>query len=390
MFIRGFTGLLAAALAACGGQGQSNRDAPSRPTVPVADVFRVESYGSFREPWALAFLPDGTLVVSEQGGALKLVDPSSGDGGTGVVTIGGVPDVDYGGQGGLGDVVPHPAFAENRLLYVSYAEAGDGDTRGAAVARGRLVCEGAEACRLDGVEVIWRQAPKTSGRGHYGHRLAFSPEGYLFISSGDRQQQEPAQDTTNTLGTLVRLNDDGTVPAGNPFSGSDNPLTRQIWSFGHRNPLGIAFAPDGRLWEIEHGPAGGDEVNLVEAGVNYGWPTVSNGRHYGGRAIPDHDTRPDLRAPAISWSPVIAPGDLMVYSGAMFPAWLGDLFAAGMQSRGLVHLVVEGDGVREVARYDLDRPIRSVRQAADGAIWVLEDQRDGNGAGELLRLTPVG
>jgi glucose/arabinose dehydrogenase len=383
-------GTITLALTACAGQGQSNRDAPSGPTIAAEAVFDIQGYGTFREPWAMSFLPGGTIVLSERAGVLRLVEPGSGDGAPRVTPVSGVPEVDYGGQGGLGDVVPHPDFAENRMLYLSYAESGEGDTRGAAVARGTLVCGGTEACRLEGVEVIWRQSPKTSGRGHYGHRIAFSPDGHLFISSGDRQKQDPAQDTANTLGTLVRLNDDGSLPTDNPFADSENALTRQIWSFGHRNPLGLAFAPDGRLWEIEHGPAGGDEVNLVEAGVNYGWPTVSNGRHYGGLPIPDHDTRPDLRAPAISWTPVIAPGDLLAYSGEMFPEWRGDLFAAGMQFRGLVHLEVVGDGVREIARYDLDRPIRSVRQAADGAIWILEDERDGNGPGELLRLTPAG
>lgn len=390
MLARPCVPLLTIALTACGGPGPSSSDVPLGPTIPAESVFTVESHGTFDEPWALSFLPDGRMVVSEREGALRIIGPVSDDGTAVAVSVSGVPEVDYGGQGGLGDVVPHPDFADNRLLYLSYAESGDGDTRGAAVARGTLACGAGGPCRLDGVEVIWRQIPKTSGRGHYGHRIAFSPDGHLFISSGDRQQQEPAQDTTNTLGTLVRLNDDGSVPADNPFGASDNRLTRQIWSFGHRNPLGLAFAPDGRLWEIEHGPAGGDEVNLVEAGANYGWPTVSNGRHYGGRAIPNHDTRPDLRAPAIYWTPVIAPGDLMAYSGEMFPEWQGDLFAAGMQFRGLVHLEVLGDEVREVARYDLDRPIRSVRQAADGAIWVLEDERDGNGPGELLRMIPAG
>lgn len=392
MFKRSLIGLLAGSTLACGGEGPADASSDSAMQEPEGQVsadgtFSVQSYGTFSEPWAMSFLPDGRIVLTEMEGTLRLVDPEGGV--PSQVPITGLPEVDYGGQGGLGDVVPHPDFASNQILYLSYAEAGDGDTRGAAVARGTLVCEEADACRLDGVEVIWRQTPKTTGRGHYGHRIAFSPEGHLFITSGDRQKMDPAQDNTSTLGTVVRLNDDGSVPADNPFADSDDPVNREIWSYGHRNPLGIAFAADGRLWELEHGPAGGDEVNLVEPGVNYGWPIVSNGEHYDGDPIPDHDTRPDLRAPAIWWTPVIAPGDLMVYSGSMFSDWQGDLFAAGLLSRGLVHMVVEDQNVREVARYDLDRPIRSVQQAADGAIWVLEDERDGNGPGELLRLTPA-
>ncbi|NNC73205.1 MAG: PQQ-dependent sugar dehydrogenase [Sphingomonadaceae bacterium] len=343
--------------------------------------FTVEEMGTFAEPWAMTFLPNDMLVVTEKAGTMRFIDFAPDTPRLGTIT--GLPEVDYGGQGGLGDVVAHPDFASNNLLYFSFAEAGQGDMRGAAVARGALVCEEADACRLDDVEVIWRQAPKVTGRGHYSHRIAFGPEGHLWISSGDRQKLDPAQDLSNTLGTIVRLNDDGSVPDGNPFADRGG-VSAEIWSYGHRNVLGLAFAPDGSLWDIEHGPAGGDEINRVERGANYGWPEVSNGNHYDGRPIPDHDTSDAYRAPAISWTPVIAPGDFIFYTGDMFADWQGDILAAGMTANGLVRVEIDGDTAREAARYDLGERIREVEQGPDGAIWVLEDADEGR----LLRLTP--
>ncbi|HSN70563.1 MAG TPA: PQQ-dependent sugar dehydrogenase, partial [Steroidobacteraceae bacterium] len=255
-------------VAACDGLGGAIRTGEAAPKVSSPEEwFRIETVARFDEPWAMTFLPNGELLVTEKRGALKRVDVATGR----VGTISGVPEVDYGGQGGLGDVVLHPDFAKNRVVYLSYAEAGDGNTRGAAVARARLYFDDAGGGSLEDLEVIWRQVPKVTGRGHYGHRLVFGPDGYLFITSGERQKFDPAQDMNSNLGKIVRLNDDGSVPADNPFA-SDGGVTAQIWTLGHRNPLGIAFDAAGRLWNHEMGPRGGDELNLVVKGENYGYP----------------------------------------------------------------------------------------------------------------------
>ena len=271
---------------------------------------------SFDQPWAMSFLPDGRLLVTEKAGSLYIVTQD----GTKSKPLPGVPDVAYGGQGGFGDVVLHPDYASNGLVYISFAEAGTGGVRGAAVARAKLnlIDDGGE--RLENLDIIWRQVPKVSGRGHYGHRIAFSADGFLYVSSGERQKFDPAQDMKQNLGKILRLHDDGSVPADNPFS-NQGGVTSQIWSLGHRNPLGIAFDQHGRLWNVEMGPRGGDELNLVIRGANYGYPIVSNGDHYGGQEIPDHETRPEFAEPKVWWTPVISPGDLMFYSGDLFPEW---------------------------------------------------------------------
>lgn len=364
---------LAAMILGCSGCGGAS--AQDRP-------FEVEPVGQFAEPWAMAFLPGGRqALITERRGVLKLWTR-----GGGAIDVAGVPAVDYGGQGGLGDVVLHPDFANNGLVYLSFAEAGDGGLRGAAVGRGRLVIEGG-AARLDGFSVIWRQVPKFGGRGHYGHRLVFSPDGrYLFISSGERQEFTPAQDMASNAGKVLRLNPDGSVPADNPFA-AQGGIAAQIWSLGHRNPLGIAFAPDGRLWEIEMGPRGGDELNLIERGGNYGYPRVSNGDHYDGRDIPDHSPGDGFVAPKVSWTPVISPGDMIIYTGTLFPGWRGDALAGGLSGQALVHIDLDGANAREAGRWDMDQRIREVEQAPDGSIYLLEDQQGGSG-GRLLRLTP--
>lgn len=327
----------------------------------------------------------GTMFITEKKGTIRFRRP---DGTIGEVS--GAPEVDYGGQGGLGDIVfaPTPgSLAEGRTVYISWAEAGDGDTRGAAVGRANLVCAKTDACTLEGLEVIWRQQPKVTGRGHFSHRLAFSPDGqYLFIASGDRQKMQPAQDTSNTLGSIVRLDLDGRPAAGNPLAGKPSP-SDEIWSYGHRNILGLAFDGEGRLWDLEHGPRGGDELNLVKPGQNYGWPLVSEGVHYDGEAIADHSTRPDLAAPAISWDPVIAPGDFIFYSGDQFPEWQGQAVIAAMKPAGIVRVAIEGESAREVARYSTQHRIREIEQGPDGTIWLLEDGKE-SGASRLLKLVP--
>ena len=327
----------------------------------------------------MSFLPDGRLLVTEKPGVLYIVTQD----GAKSEPVPGVPEVDYGGQGGFGDVVLHPDFASNGIIYISYAEAGRGGVRGAAVARAKLVLNDNGGGRLDNVEVIWRQVKKVSGRGHYGHRIAFSPDGYLYISSGERQKFDPSQDMTQNMGKIVRLNDDGSVPADNPFA-DQGGIAAQVWSLGHRNPLGLAFDSNGRLWNVEMGPRGGDELNHVIRGANYGYPIVSNGNHYGGSKIPDHDTRPEFEAPKAWWSPVISPGDLMFYSGDVFPEWKGNAFIAGLSARGLIRVEFDGVSASEAARYDMNERIRAVRQGPNGAIWLLED----GGGGRLLKLTP--
>lgn len=338
--------------------------------------FVTTEIATFDEPWAMSFLPDGRLLVTEKPGRLYVVTPE----GVKSEMLSGIPEVDYGGQGGLGDVVLHPDYATNGLIYISYAEAGTGNTRGAVVARAKLALTD-DGGTLEDLGIIWRQVPKVSGRGHYGHRIAFSPDGYLYISSGERQHFDPAQDMKQNLGKIVRLNDDGSVPADNPFAG-EGGVTAQIWSLGHRNPLGIAFDQHGRLWNIEMGPRGGDELNLVMRGANYGYPIVSNGDHYGGRDIPDHDTRPEFAAPKLWWTPVISPGDLMFYSGDLFPQWKGNAFIAALSGRALLRIGFDGESAFEADRFDMNERIRAVRQGPDGAIWLLED------GGRLLRLTP--
>ncbi|MFC6621753.1 PQQ-dependent sugar dehydrogenase [Novosphingobium panipatense] len=377
----------AVALASCGNAATGEKGAGATPAAAGDQApFKIDAVASFEEPWAMAVdAGTGTIFVTERKGAIRFHTP---DGRLGEVT--GIPTVDYGGQGGLGDFVFAPGQTgttlDRRTVYLSWAEAGSGDTRGAAVGRADLVCEAPTQCSLNNLKVIWRQTPKVTGRGHYSHRLAFSPDGrYLFVASGDRQKMTPAQDLGTTLGKIVRLLPDGTPAPGNPFADKPAP-TNEIWSYGHRNILGLAFDPEGRLWDLEHGPAGGDELNLVKPAANYGWPLVSDGDHYDGRPIPRNSTRPDLARPAITWNPVIAPGDFIFYTGNMFPAWKGQALITGLVATGLVRVSIRGDKAQEEARYPLSNRIREIRQGEDGAIWLLEDGESPE-SGRLLRLT---
>ena len=363
-----------------------NQGAKKGPLLESSETaFRIDEFGKYREPWAMAFAP-GTdvLFLTEKGGKVAGFDTANER----AIFVTGAPTVDYGGQGGLGDILFLPsesaATLTPRTIFLSWAEAGEGDTRGAAVGKGRLVCEDHQTCRIRDLAVIWRQSPIVTGRGHYSHRLALSPdERFLFVASGERQKQDPAQDLANTLGTIVRLDRDGKAAAGNPFAGKEGQ-SNEIWSYGHRNILGLRFDALGRLWDLEHGPAGGDELNLVEPGKNYGWPVVSNGDHYDGDPIPDHATRPEFTAPAISWTPVIAPGDFIFYSGELFPEWQGQALITGLKSQALVRVGIEGEKATELARYDFGERLRSIVEAPNGALWVIEDGKQAR----LLRLAP--
>lgn len=343
--------------------------------------FKVTEIAHFDEPWAIAFIPGSPYaLITEKKGKLKYWE----EGGA-VQEVAGVPAVAYEGQGGLGDIALAPDFASSGIVYLSWAEAGQGGTKGAAVGRARLVTDGQP--RLEGLQVIWRQTPKVTGSGHYSHRILFSLDGrHLFISSGERQKFTPAQDMAQNLGKIVRLNLDGTPAAGNPFQ-DKGEVAKQVWTLGHRNVLGLKFDAQGQLWDLEHGPRGGDELNLVKQGRNYGWPVVSDGDHYDGRAIPRHSTRPDFAAPAISWNPVIAPGDFIFYQGDLFKDWKGQAIIGGMSPNVLVRVAIDGEKAREVARHAMPHRIREIEEREDGSIWLLEDGREG-GAGRLLKLTP--
>lgn len=373
------TGMIALllALTACDMSGAARKASPAPANLP----FALTELSRFDEPWAMAFLPDGRALITEKAGRLMLWTAAANK----VVTVAGVPKVSYGGQGGFGDVAIHPQFARNGMVYLSWAEAGAGGI-GAVVARAKLV-EADGAARLDGLTILWRQSPKVSGRGHFGHRVAFGPDGKLYISSGERQKFDPAQDMTKTLGKIIRLNDDGSVPADNPFaSGGDatDGASAQIWSLGHRNPLGLAFDPGGRLWNSEMGPAGGDELNLVKRGANYGYPKVSNGSHYDGRPIPDHKAGDGFEAPKVFWNPSISPGSLMIYSGTLFPSWSGDAFIGALGGAALIRVDLDGEAARKADEWPMEMRIREVEQGPDGAIWLLEDGEDGR----LLKMTP--
>ena len=342
--------------------------------------FDVAVVADFDQPWAMTFVPNTPYaLVTEKKGKLKLWQNEGP-----VVDVDGVPAVAYGGQGGLGDVILHPDFAKNKLVYLSFAEAGEGGF-GAAVARGKLAIAGGKAALSD-VQIIWRQEPKVSGQGHFGHRLAFGPDGMLYISSGERQKFDPAQDLNQNLGKIVRLTDNGMVPSDNPFY-DQGRVKSQIWSYGHRNPLGIAFDTEGRLWNQEMGPAGGDELNLVKKATNYGYPFVSNGNHYDGRDIPDHAAGDGFAAPKVFWNPAISPAGLMIYSGDMFKEWKGSAFLGGLGAKALVRVKLDGENATKADQWDMGARIREVEQGPDGAIWLLEDGYRGS-EGRLLKLTP--
>lgn len=368
---------------------------------------KVERLATLEFPWGMAWLPDGRLLITEKPGRLrifadgKLSEP-----------VEGVPKAVYRGprdQGGMLDVEADPKFAENGWIYLSYVEGAepqpeglaamddyrfggvdmtDNVLRGGVVARGKL-----EGNRLTEVKVIWRQVPKTVGRGHFGNRIVFAQDGKMFVTSADRMRFEPAQMLGSNLGKVVRINPDGSVPEDNPFVGREG-ARGDIWSYGHRNMLSAAIDPaNGNLWVVEMGPSGGDELNLVQKGTNYGWPLVSNGSHYTRQGlstayamIPGHGTTREFKAPVRTFTPVISPSGAIFYTGEMFKEWRGSMLVGGLSSTALIRLQLDGERVAVEERVDMKRRIRDVIESKDGAIIVAVDAKEG----DLLRLTPAG
>ncbi len=355
--------------------GPAQRSPQPKPTQGLVAVETIAS--GLEHPWALAFLPDGRILVTERPGRLRIVAPS----GRVSEPLDGVPQVQAGGQGGLLDVAVDPEFTENRLVYLSYAEPGEGGAS-TAVARGRLG-EGA----LENVQVIYRQVPKVEGNGHFGSRLVFAEDGTLFVTQGDRQgDREQAQDLDSGLGKLVRINPDGSIPKDNPFTGRSGARP-EIYSYGHRSMQAAALHPEtGRLWTVEHGARGGDELNHPEAGKNYGWPVITYGRDYSGARIGEGTAKEGMEQPVYYWDPVIAPSGAVWYTGDRYPGWKGSLFVGSMQPGALVRLTVENGRVTSEERHlaELDDRIRDVQQGPDGLLYLVTDEDEGR----LLRVVP--
>ena len=307
-------------------------------------------------------------LVTEKGGKLWLLDPATGR----KQEVSGVPSVKEAGQGGLGDVVAHPGFAGNQRVYLSYVEPGPDGTSGAVIGYGRLIL-GQVAPKLEDFKVIWRQSPKVPGNGHFSHRIAFAPDGTMFISSGERQKFDPAQDPNSDLGKIIHMTDEG------------QRIGSHHYTMGHRNVLGLAFALDGRLWASEMGPRGGDEVNLILPGSNYGWPRVSYGSHYSGEDIPDDHKSRGFEEPKVWWNPSVSPGALMIYSGDLFPQWKGDALIGALSGQAFIRVDIDGDRARKADQWDMGERIRAVDQGPGGEVYLLED---GPG-GRLLKLTPA-
>ncbi|MBN2970460.1 PQQ-dependent sugar dehydrogenase [Roseomonas aeriglobus] len=378
--------LLATTLIACTETTPGNAQNAAAPTpagqgtATAGLPFAVTEVADLTSPWAMAFLPDGRLLVTEKAGEMLLL---SGDGRQ-KRTIATIP-VDSAGQGGLMDVVLAPGFARNRQVYFSYSTAGAGG-KGVVLARG-VLSGAAGAEQLTGITELFRATPFVEGNGHYSGRIAFAPDGrHLFFTNGERQKFTPAQDPKATLGKVLRLTLDG-KPAGDPGLTAKG-FHPAVWSYGHRNLLGIAFDRAGNLWEQEMGPEGGDEVNLILPGRNYGYPKVSNGRNYGAATddIPDHAPGDGFEAPKVWWTPVISPAGLLVYTGAMFPEWQGDLFIGGLSSKALIRVDVNGTSATKGDQWPMGTRIRDVDQGPDGAIWLLEDGQRGSN-GRVIKLT---
>ncbi len=371
--------------------------------------FTMTQVATLKLPWRIAFLPDGRMLITEKVGAVWLVTQQGEK-----TLVENAPEVLWQGQGGMLGVFLSPHYAADHNVYLTYSEPGEGGSS-LALARAKLGLAPNKAS-LDGLQVLWRQMPKGRG-GQFGAQIAFSPDGkYLFLTVGDRQRMTPAQDPNQELGKILRLTLDGKPAPGNPMAGKTGAATvllidpprdtelaktapiistytfkepniapSETWTTGHRTPYGLAFAPDGRLWEVEHGPRGGDELNLIEPGKNYGWPLVAYAVNYNLVPIPSPDSRPDLTKPVIYWTPIIAPGNLTFYNGAMFPEWRGSALMSGIATRSLNRITFDGKGGATPAeRWELGHRIRDVEVAPDGAPWLLEDANPGG----LFRVTP--
>jgi aldose sugar dehydrogenase len=354
--------------------------APRSPTpASVKGVVDVQTIArGLEHPWSLAFLPDKRMLVTERPGRLRVVELD----GRVSEPLTGVPQVYASGQGGLLDVVLSPAFDKDRLVYLSFAESGEGGA-GTAVAHGRLGERG-----LENTQVIWRQQPKVSGSNHWGSRIVFRPDGTLFVTLGERfYHSERAQDLSTTIGKVVRINPDGSAPPDNPFVNRAG-VRPEIWSYGHRNVQAAALHPEtGQLWTVEHGARGGDELNHPEAGKNYGWPVISYGTHYSFLKIGEGTAKPGMEQPVYYWDPVIAPSGMVIYTGDLFVGWKNNFLVGSLTPGGLVRLVMKDGKVAQEERYldDLRERIRDVRQASDGSLYLLTDARNG----QILRIIPA-
>ena len=397
--------LLSFASAAASAQVNVGEQKPE-PTLP----FKMTTTANFELPWRIAFLPDGSMLVTEKIGPIWLVSPQ----GEKIAALSGTPAVYWQGQNGMLGVFVSPKYATDQSIYITYIEPGDYGG-GQALARAKLVT--GRVNRLEDFTVLWRQMPRGKG-GQAGGQIAFSPDGqYIYMSVGDRQRMTPAQDPNQPVGKILRLTLDGKPAPGNPNAGkvgastiplidpprdtevaktektvstytfpAENLTPAETWASGFRAPYGLAFSPTGELWEVEHGPRGGDELNLIEKGKNYGWPVVSYGKNYNEVAIPSHDTRPEFTKPVLYWVPVIAPGNLMFYRGKKtFPQWDGSGFVSGMATMCINRILFDGKGGAKTAeRYDIGKRIRDVEQGPDGSLWMLEDANPG----ALIHLTP--
>ena len=348
--------------------------APAQPDSPRP--FSIEEKGSFDSPWAMAFLPSGNMLVSQKKGEIILFNPKDGA----KKTLSGTPAVVSTGQGAMKDIVLAPNFDKSKKVYFSYSEAGEGKTNGVALATATLDEAGAA---FKDVKVIFRATPYIEAMAHWSGRIAFSPDKkYVFFTNGERAKADPAQDPKSTLGKVLRLNLDGTPAAGNPLAAKG--FHPAIWSYGHRNLLGLTFDKDGRLWESEMGALGGDEINLVKPGLNYGWPKASNGSNYDRSDIPDHKAGDGYEAPKVFWNPSLAPSSLTYYNANLFPAWKNSLFITGMSGMALERIALNGENASKADHWNMGARIRSSRVGPDGALWLLQDGPNG----KLLRLVP--